>query len=96
MKIDRTEAARIAALAHLDLDDAALERIAADLSKILEYVDQLEEADVEAIEEHATFPATPLRDDVLTPSLERAAVERNAPAFIHGFFVVPKVIGGDS
>ena len=95
MKIDRDEARRIAALAHLAFDDAGLERMAAEMSKILTYIDQLREADVEGIAEETATGATPLRDDVVRPSIDRELVARNAPAWSDGCFVVPKVIGGD-
>jgi aspartyl-tRNA(Asn)/glutamyl-tRNA(Gln) amidotransferase subunit C len=95
MKIDREEAQRIAGLAHLELDDAALGRLADEMTKILTYIDQLREVDVEGFEEHAESAGTPFREDTPRPSLERASVERNAPSWSDGFFVVPKVIGGE-
>ena len=95
MNIDREEAHRIAELARLDLDDAALVRMAAEMTKILTYIDQLREVDVEGFEEHAAGEATPFREDVPRPSIERALVDRNAPQWSEGFFVVPEVIGGE-
>lgn len=94
MKIDRKEAARIAALSHLEFEGDSLDRIASELTTILEYVDQLKEVATEAVDEpHARSMA--LREDLPSPPLERADVEANAPRFIHGFFIVPKVIGGE-
>jgi aspartyl-tRNA(Asn)/glutamyl-tRNA(Gln) amidotransferase subunit C len=95
MKIDREEARRIARLAHLELDDAALLRMAEEMTKILTYIDQLSEVDVEGFEERAAGEATPMRDDTPHAPLDRSLVERNAPAWTDGFFVVPKVIGGE-
>jgi len=95
MKIDREEARRIAGLAHLELDDAALVRMADEMTKILTYIDQLREVDVEGFEEHAESAGTPFREDEPRPSLDRALAERNAPSWNDGFFVVPKVIGGE-
>ena len=95
MNIDREEARRIADLAHLELDDAALVRMAAEMTKILTYIDQLREVDVEGFEEHAESAATPFREDVPRPSIDRDLAARNAPEFVDGFFVVPKVIGGE-
>jgi len=95
MKIDREEARRIAGLAHLELDDAALVRMADEMTKILTYIDQLREVDVEGFEEHAESAGTPFREDEPRPSLDRALVERNAPSWNESFFVVPKVIGGE-
>jgi len=78
MKIELEEARRIAGLARLELDDAALVRLAGEMTKILTYIDQLREVDVEGFEEHSASTATPFREDVQRPSLDRAAVERNA------------------
>ena len=81
MKITLDEARRIAALAHLSIDDAALSKMADEMTRILSYVDQLAEA------------VTPMRDDVPRPSLDRDLVAKNAPDWSDGFFRVPKVIG---
>jgi len=94
MKIDREEAKRIAELAHLEFDDAALERMAGEMTKILSYIDQLREVDVTGFEWTAAADATPLRDDVPRRTVDRDAVAANAPAFSDDdHFVVPKVIG---
>lgn len=95
MKIDRAEARRIADLAHLEFDDAGLDRMAGEMTEILSYIDQLREVDVTGFEETASGAATPMRDDVLQPSTDRSAVEANAPEWKDGFFVVPPVIGGN-
>jgi aspartyl-tRNA(Asn)/glutamyl-tRNA(Gln) amidotransferase subunit C len=94
MNIDRDEARRIATLAHLELDEPALDRMAGEMTKILTYIDQLREVDVEGFaEQDATV--TPFRDDEPHQPLDRELVARNAPAWRDGLFVVPKVIGGE-
>ena len=93
MKIDRAEARRIADLAHLEFDDAGLDRMAGEMTKILSYIDQLNEVDVAGFEEHGGDDRTPMRDDEPRASLDRDAVAANAPSWSDGFFVVPKVIG---
>jgi aspartyl-tRNA(Asn)/glutamyl-tRNA(Gln) amidotransferase subunit C len=89
MKIDRDEARRIAALAHLEFDDAGLDRMAAEMTAILTYIDQLKEVE-------GTTPAvagsTPLRADEMKDGVAREDVARNAPSWRDGQFVVPKVI----
>jgi aspartyl-tRNA(Asn)/glutamyl-tRNA(Gln) amidotransferase subunit C len=93
MKITGDEARRIAELAHLQFDDAGLERMAAEMTKILTYIDQLREVDAGAAEGGgAPRNPTPLREDVARPGISREDVERNAPAWRDGHFVVPKVI----
>ncbi|MEA2571396.1 MAG: aspartyl-tRNA(Asn)/glutamyl-tRNA(Gln) amidotransferase subunit [Acidobacteriota bacterium] len=95
MEIDRDEARRIAKLAHIELDDPAFDRMASEMTKILGYIDQLREVDVASSVADIAESATPLRDDIARPSVDRELVARNAPAFADGCFVVPKVIGGD-
>ena len=89
MKITREEAKRIAELAHLEFDDAGLQRMADEMTKILSYIDQLREIEGST---DKSVGATPLREDVTRPGVAREAVERSAPAFRDGHFVVPKVI----
>ena len=90
MKISRDEAKRIADLAHLAFDDAALDRMASEMTKILSYIDQLAEAEIGEVAA-AGGGATPLRDDL--PGSQPADPARNAPEWDDGFFVVPRVIG---
>ena len=94
MDIDRDEARRVAALAHLEFDDAGLDRMASEMTKILTYIDQLREVDASGFEER-DVAVTPLRDDEPRSSIPREDVARNAPAWRDGLFVVPKVIGGE-
>ena len=89
MRITRDDARRIAALAHLEFDDDGLDRMAAEMTEILSYIDQLREIEGSTDE---SVGATPLREDVARDGIAREAVERNAPAFRDGHFVVPKVI----
>ena len=92
MKITRDDARRIAALAHLECDDDGLDRMAAEMTKILSYIDQLREVDLSTDNSVAATPETPMREDVVRPDVDRDRVERNAPAWRDGHFVVPKVI----
>jgi len=99
MKIDREEARRIAGLAHLEFDDAGLERMAAEMTRILEYVETLPQVEDRRsrLSGHAgRLSSTPLREDVVRPSIDRDAVARNAPEWENGFFVVPPIIEGES
>ena len=89
VKISPEEAKHIAELAHLEFDDAGLQRMADEMTKILSYIDQLREVEGSP---DKNVGATPLREDVARPGIPREAVERNAPAWRDGHFVVPKVI----
>lgn len=99
MSVDKATVAKIASLARIKMDDAALERMAPELNKILGFVEQLGEVDTSEVEPMtAVIPNTlRLRDDVvdadpLTGGGVRDKVLANAPAAEHGFFGVPKVI----
>ena len=96
MKIDRAEARRVAELAHLEFDDPGLDRMAVEMTKILDYIDQLGAVDVEGFAGSLEGGVTPMRDDTPHAPLAREDVEQNAPAWNDGFFVVPKVIGDGS
>ena len=77
MEISRDEARRIAVLAHLEFDDESLDRLAAEMTKILRYIERLPDARDHAV---PVAPA-PLRDDRVTSTLS-----------VGDFFIVPKVI----
>ena len=70
MNIDRDEARRVAELAHLEFDDAGLDRMASEMTKILSYIDQLREVDASGFEER-DVTVTPLREDEPRPSIDR-------------------------
>ncbi|WP_121118472.1 Asp-tRNA(Asn)/Glu-tRNA(Gln) amidotransferase subunit GatC [Croceibacterium ferulae] len=99
MSVDKATVAKIASLARISMDDAALDRMVPELNKILGFVEQLGQVDVTGVEPMTAVIAQPLRlrDDVvnadpLTGGGVRDAVLANAPAAEHGFFGVPKVI----
>ena len=94
MSVDKATVAKIASLARIAMDDAALERMVPELNGILAWVEQLGEVDVTGVEPMtAVIPNhLRLRDDVVTDGDCRDKVLANAPAPEHGFFGVPKVI----
>ena len=94
MQITREEAGRIAALAHLRFDDAGLDRMAAEMTDILSYIEQLAAAPVmQADVSTPTGAGAPLRDDVPAPGIDRELVAANAPSWSDGYFLVPRVLG---
>jgi aspartyl-tRNA(Asn)/glutamyl-tRNA(Gln) amidotransferase subunit C len=99
MALDRAAVAHIAALARIRLGEAELEPLAADLSQILTWVEQLNELDTAGVEPMASVVATslPMRDDRVTDGDRRDAILGNAPHAAPGgiareFFAVPKVV----
>jgi aspartyl-tRNA(Asn)/glutamyl-tRNA(Gln) amidotransferase subunit C len=87
---------RIATLARLELTDEERTRFAAQLSAILGYADQVQQADTAGVTADPTIVPLPrLRDDQLRPSLDRDEVLAQAPAADRaaGLFKVPRVLG---
>lgn len=96
MAIDRATVDHVARLARLALSDEERERFAEQIGRILEYCGRLNElplADVPPTS-HVIPITNVLRDDAVTPSLDRDEVLTAAPAHDAGFFRVPKVLEG--
>src|SRR5688572_6355435 len=99
MSVTREQVAKIASLARIQMDEAALDHMVPEFNAILAFVEQLGEVDTSSVEPMmAVIPqALRLRADVvdadpLTGGGRQADVLANAPAAEHGFFGVPKVI----
>jgi len=94
MSIQRDDVRRIAELARLEIPEDRIEKMAAELSAVLDFAEALRRLDLEGCEPTAFAPATtPLREDV--PDGRRLAVEQAtaaAPESEHGFFLVPPVV----
>ncbi len=90
----RAEVQRVAHLARLHLDEATADRIARDLGRILEYVNQLSELDVRGVEPtaHAMPVSNVFRGDEVVPGLSHEDAVGNAPAARDGLFLVPPII----
>jgi len=99
MALDRDEVRQIAALARIRLDGAEIEPLAAELSQIIGWFEQLSEVDTSEVAPMASVAATrlPMREDIVTDGDCRDAILGNAPATSsdaseRGFFAVPKVV----
>jgi len=91
--VDREWVLRIAKLASLELSEEEVELFREQLSRILDFIDQLKELDTSDVEPYIQpFKETPLRDDEPRPSLPREKALVNAPETKGGFFVVPRVV----
>jgi aspartyl-tRNA(Asn)/glutamyl-tRNA(Gln) amidotransferase subunit C len=94
MALDKATVAHIAALARIKLAEDELEPLAAELSQILSWMEQLNEVDTAGVTPMASVAATrlPMREDVVTDGGRREDILGNAPRTARGFFVVPKVV----
>ena len=81
----------VAKLARLRLTNDEVERMAGELSKILEYVETMNELDLEGVEptSHVVDLTNVLREDVPRPSLDRETALEQAPDAAEGGFRVP-------
>jgi aspartyl-tRNA(Asn)/glutamyl-tRNA(Gln) amidotransferase subunit C len=93
MIVDRNEARRIARLARLEMDDATLDRMAQEMSGILDYIDQIRDVESSVTAPQQAGPVA-LREDKTREAGVSSQVAANAPHWRDGFFVVPKVIPG--
>ena len=87
---------KVAELARLKLTPEELQTYSAQLSKLLEYVDVLNEVDTEGVEPmaHAVEQVNVFRDDVVLPSLPREDALANAPRTNGRTFLVPQILDG--
>ena len=94
MSIDESTAAKVAKLARIKVEDAALPALAAEFSAILGFIEQLNEVDVEGVEPMTSVTPMRLRrrPDVVTDGDIADRVLANAPDAREGFFAVPKVV----
>lgn len=97
MKITQALIAHIQTLARLDLSDVEREAMQRDLTRILDYMAELDELDTSTIAPtaHLAESDAPLREDEPRPSLPRELSLASAPAVLDGAFLVPPVIGGE-
>ena len=94
MSIDENTAARVAKLARIKVEDEALPALASDFNRILGFIEQLNEVDVEGVEPMTSVTPVRLkrREDVVTDGNQQQKVLANAPDAREGFFAVPKVV----
>ncbi len=94
MSLTPDDIEKIAHLARLGIDKDALEPLAADLSTMLDLVEQLQAVDTEGVEPmaHPANATLLLRDDVVTETDQRETLQAPAPATQDGYFLVPRVI----
>ena len=94
MSVDAATVRKVAKLARIAVEDHEVEPLAKELSGILDWVEQLQEVDVEGVEPMTS--AVPMRlkrrTDVVTDGGRRGDILANAPDAREGFFAVPKVV----
>lgn len=95
MSIDVNTVVKIAGLARLKIPPEEQQRVTGDLNKILAWVSQLDEVNVEGVEPLANVNDASLgwrEQDVVTDGDKPHDILANAPSKTADFFTVPKVV----
>ncbi len=82
-------------LAKLELSGEEKEQAKADMGRMLDYIDKLNELDTTGVEpmSHVFSVQNVFREDVVTNGDESKVILENAPCEKDGMFVVPKTFG---
>ena len=94
MAISKEEVEHIAKLARLQLSPEEVVKYQAELSSILDYIEQLKQVDTSGIDftAHCMSNEKTTREDKMGASLPIDDALANAPAVVNNMFSVPKVI----
>jgi aspartyl-tRNA(Asn)/glutamyl-tRNA(Gln) amidotransferase subunit C len=94
MKIDRALLDKIAHLARLEFDEKDAEKMMADMTSIVNWVEKLNEVNTDGVEPLTTmsYEVNSLREDEVKDHLPHDLALKNAPKKDAEYFRVPKVI----
>jgi aspartyl-tRNA(Asn)/glutamyl-tRNA(Gln) amidotransferase subunit C len=89
--LDREQVLHVARLARLELSEQDVERMASELTKVLDHIEKIRELDLEGVAptSHVVDMIGALRPDEPTPSLPRDVILGAAPEPLHEGFGVP-------
>ncbi|MEX2125627.1 MAG: Asp-tRNA(Asn)/Glu-tRNA(Gln) amidotransferase subunit GatC [Woeseia sp.] len=95
MSLTKDQVHHIALLARLKLEESEFDDVVDKLSRIVDFVDQLQAASTDDVlpMAHPLDRSQRLRPDVVTERIDRDAIQANAAAVKDGFYLVPKVLG---
>jgi len=95
MSLSREDVEKVSLLGRLLLSPEELEKMTAQLTGIVAYVEQLKELNTDGIEPmaHGVELHNVFADDVIRPSLPRGEALANAPKHDNECFRVPAVLG---
>ena len=93
MSIGKEDVIHIAKLAELAVSDKELPKLVEQMGRIVSFVEELNQAPTgESAPSYLAGPdAAPLRPDVVNPVPLSRSPAQIAPAFVEGFFVVPRL-----
>ncbi len=89
--LDRDQVLHVARLARLELTDDEVERMASELSKVLDHIEKIRELDLDGVPptSHVVDVTGAVRSDEPKPSLPHDVALASAPEPLEGGFGVP-------
>jgi aspartyl-tRNA(Asn)/glutamyl-tRNA(Gln) amidotransferase subunit C len=91
--VDKFAVEKISSLICIELSDDEKEKMVCDLSKILDWMEELDEISIPDDINLMCGDEMHLRKDEVTEKDNREKILENAPQRDRGMFVVPKVVG---
>ena len=97
MKINREAISKLASLSKLKFNDNEMDLISKDLSKMLDFINQLKNLDTDGVEPliHINEEANNWREDQIDGMLSQKAALSNSPIKDGTYFKLPKVLDKD-
>ena len=94
MALSREDVRHVAELARLDFSDEEEARMAEEMSRILEYVEKLDELDTSGVPpmSHVLDVTNVYREDDIESRIDREQALEPAPDAEQGYFLVPRVV----
>lgn len=94
MSINKDEIKYLSLLSRMDIDKNEIKDVEEKLSKIIDFVDQLQTISTDDIEPmaHPLNQSQRLRIDEVTETNDRENIQKNAQQIEKGMYLVPKVI----
>ena len=94
MVISDEQVMAVARLARIAIDDASRSELAKELSRIVDFVQQMDKIDTEGVAplHHPLELDARLRSDLVVDSNQRDTYQAGAPRVERGLYLVPKVI----
>ena len=94
MSINEDEIKYLSLLSRMDIDKNEIKDVEEKLSKIIDFVDQLQTISTDDIEPmaHPLNQSQRLRMDEVTETNDRENIQKNAQQIEKGMYLVPKVI----
>lgn len=95
MRITQKDVEYIAHLARLEVDETLVDKFAEQISRILQYIDKLKDADLSgaALMSGAALQSNVFREDIVKQSSGPDVTLSNAPERHQDFYTVPRVVG---